>query len=106
MNTSTLLEDFLSEIQETLESEGVILVGHFVWILRGMERGLNTSEMLQLSGEAYSVVRQRYDVQLMWTDWPMNLDTARSADDSTPLGFDLDPDGSLVEPLLCLVLQV
>ncbi len=100
-----LLAHFLEEIDETIEGEGMVLVGHFFWILRGLGRDLSPAQMQELSEQAYLRVRERYRTWLVWTGWPPNLDRARPADDTTPLGFDLDPDEPLGTPMLYLVVD-
>ena len=104
MNTESYLAEFLDDIDETLQAEGMILVGHFVWILRGMERGLSDAQMQALSEQAYPVVRERYRTRLMWSGWPIDLASAKPASESTALAFDLDPDASVHTPVLVLVL--
>jgi hypothetical protein len=105
VSTQPLMDAFLDDLAETLEAEGQLLVGHFFWILRGIESGLTPEHMQQLSQEAYAVVRRRYQTRLVWVTWPTDLETARAADDAAPLDFDLDQDSPLDTPHLCLVLS-
>jgi hypothetical protein len=103
VTTSPLLQEFLDDIDETLEAEGMMLIGHFVWILRGRERGLSDTQMHELSHEAYAVVRERHRTRLVWSAWPPDLVTATPADETAPLEFDLDPDAPVDTPVLVLV---
>lgn len=105
MRSAAVMDAFLDELDETIEVEGQILVGHFAWILRGMELGLTQEQLLEVCREAYPIVRRRHQLRLMWTSWPTDPDTARPADDSTELEFDLDPDEPVEKPILCLFLE-
>lgn len=95
--------ELLMDLDETLEAQGYIPLYDFAWTLRGYERGLQPSEIEQISHEAYAELTSRSPMVLMWTTWPNDVDKAWPAEEGTELDFDLDPDEPVDEPLLLLV---
>lgn len=99
------MDSFLTEIEETIEDEGLVLIGHFMWILRGLGPDLPEAAMLLLCEQAYAMVRQRHRLRLMSSPWPIDLGAARPAPESTVLEFDLDSSQSVDTPVLFLLLE-
>lgn len=98
------LADLLSEIEETLRSEGHLPLYDFSWSARGLNADLSEAQIGVLCQQAYDAMSKRHEFQLMWFDWPLDdLRAGRAAELGTPLDFDINTTGTITSPYLVLV---
>jgi hypothetical protein len=91
----------LDDMQEYYEAFDFFPLYQLGWALR---RGQPmTDHMRDLARQAYDTFTATRRTQVVWTRWPIDLDTAWPVAPGTPLEFDLDPDGDVDEPLQVLV---
>lgn len=76
---------------------------HLTWVLRGQRPAMGSEEMRATAQAAYDDFTSRHQVRVVWTRWPIDLETAWPVEPGTPLDFDLDPDQDVSIPLQVLV---
>jgi hypothetical protein len=99
----TPLEELLEELEADLQSWNQLSLYEFSWFLRGLQRGLTEDEIADICQEAYAEITRRHSLHLEWFDWPVEDQTGRVADPSTPLDFDINTTGEIDSPFLALV---
>ena len=92
----------LDEMEEYYSSFEHFPLYHLVWTLRG-QTALAPGDMHEVARGAFDEFRRRHRVRLVWSRWPIDLETSWSVEPDVQLDFDLDPDGDPSEPLLVLV---
>lgn len=103
MSDQGLIDDLIEEVEETLETEGLVGLYDFSWSLRGLRRGVPESDIPDICLEAYRIFRTRHDLELVWMTWPPELSAATPAAADTPLEFDIERDKRVDTPALFLI---
>jgi len=99
-SVATLL---VAEMEEYFEHFDHFPLYHLTWVLRGQGPAMTPDEMRAAAQIAYDDFRSRHKIRVVWTRWPIDLETAWPVEDGTPLDFDLDPDQDVSIPLQVLV---
>jgi hypothetical protein len=103
MSQMTVRENLVMDLEETIEGQGWLPMYDFAWTLRGYDLDLTAEQIQTLSIDVHAELVAKYGLRLVWTNWPIDIDEAWPAEPGTALDFDLDPDGSVNDPLLVLV---
>jgi hypothetical protein len=104
MTDRPLVDRLLDEVQEEYDVDGVLPLYMFAWSLAGLGMDRSHPEFISTCRKAYDAfIEQHPDLQLVWVPWPIDVGSARMADDGTPINLDGDPDAPAHTPLLALV---
>jgi hypothetical protein len=104
MTDRPLVDRLLDEVQEEYDFDGVLPLYMFAWSLAGLGMDRSHPEFTSTCRKAYDAFIEQYpDLQLVWVPWPIDVGSARMADDGTPINLDGDPDAPADAPLLALV---
>jgi hypothetical protein len=95
--TAGLLDD-MEEYYGAFDHYPLYLLG---WSLRN--GGPMTDHMTELAQQAYDEFTSRHSTRVVWTRWPIDLESAWPLEPDAELEFDLDPDQSVDIPLQVLV---
>lgn len=104
MSGTNIRDELLVDLEAALAVQGYVGLYEFAWTLRGYDRGLTAAQIKAISAELYPTFVDRFDLRLMWSRWPTDLEKAWPAAPDVELDFDLDPDAPVTEPFLILLL--
>ena len=99
--STEIIAGLLDDMEEEFTHFGYVALYQLGWALNNGTR--SDEQRRELAQQAYDTFTARHRTRLVWSRWPIDLDSAWPVEPGTPLDFDLDPDGPPDTPLQVLV---